>query len=640
MMTTRTGRRRYLVVAGALCGLVMAGQSVAPSAASATPTPAPSSGPVAGANPAATVTAGARAAAAKIFPGPVLDRKLVTQAAPDECYLNATTTPLPMPASGVCPAGYRPRVNQSYAWGSARSGDFAYFGTGSNVTCLYPAAAGIQTALDGEDTACQIANGPTVDRYGPYQGDIRSPRVLRVDSRTDAVTDITPDDPHLDGVLGLRGGGAHKDVVMLFGPRIVPDGTMRVDGMAVFAFEGSTGRYLGSRIYPEYAQIRDTIVASDGHLYASARQAGEFNGLILKWTGTTGQPFSWQVVGKLPGNEAAYLVEHNGAIAVSGWPFIDAAAGGSIKNGPAKVWYGPKLRAGGLTPADLNSWRPIFSYADYDPDPTAAASIAFGALASWRGSLYVGTFQMNAVLSSLQTIWRTGQPAKEQARLDAAIDAGRASALLRFDNVGATTGIKKQSVTLLYGNVRLPVLNTATGKWVDKPNKLRQAPRFGLAGFGNPLNYYTWRMFVFNDRLYIGTCDLSGALKAYVPIAYEYLKMSFLTRLYYGRMAPVADRLLGGADLWRMDSPSRPAVAEDLKGMGSKSTHGLRNVVPFEDKGFFYGGMAADHNLRVGGTDPGGYQVHRFSEGTGRAKIPTPVIPRYLQRWLFAFVPA
>ncbi len=558
--------------------------------------------------------------------GPVLAKSLVTRAQPDECFQSIGAGGPAISPTGACPSGYQPKVNGAYVWSGARSGDYAYFGTGANVLCLASVEFG-GMVYQSEYGACEGAKGSGAATYPPRLGDARKPQVFQVDSRTGGVRDVTPNDPLLNRAIGLRGAAAHNGVVLFFGQVPAPALSTLPQGLGVFAFDGRTGAFLGSKLETTYGALRLGVVGSDGNLYLGAREATGVTGRVLKWTGDRSNPFQYEVVGILPNNDAANLTEHNGRLVVSAWGHRQSAIGGVILGGPMKIWLGPALRAGGLTTADQNKWEPIFSYADYDPDPVVARSIEWGELYSWRGDLYVGTMQVDGPSPTQSTLWAAyGKPASAADQARDLVKVMRPTVVFRIKNA---TDAAKRKVELLYGSKTLPVYSPVTKKWTDQPNKLGQTPKFGQAGFGNPFNLYTWRIWAFKDRLYFGTFDATGTALVASPFFTD--KMGPATAKLAGKLVlPTVEKIYGGADVWRMDGPNLRAVPEDLHGLGNRSNHGVRVIIPFDDKGFFYLGTASSYNLRAGGTNPGGWEFLKVTEGKKRLPLIAPVMPKTL----------
>lgn len=574
------------------------------------------------------------------IPGPILDRQQIAQAAADECFKDALTPGVAMPANGVCPTGYKPKINGAYVWSGARSGDWAYWGTGANVMCGGGQVFGATKPWADEDTTCQYSASMYAQKYGPQNGDLRPPQIFRANVDTGKVENITPTDPNtveaLDSLTGMRGGTSHNGVVLLFGQKLSKTTPGKIDGLASFAFDGATGKLIDSQVFPQFGGMRVGVEASDGNLYLGMRRSSPFGGLVLKWTGDLAHPLvdaagnpAFQTVGEFD-NEAGYMVEHDGRLFVSGWGFANPTTTphkGAITNGPSRIWMSPKLKKGGLGTTDASSWQSIFSWSDFDPDPVIGKTVVWGALVSWHGDLYVGSYQLDSSGTSLMAMWNAyniDRHADPAAITNDVANVGRPLAMFRITNAGKGNG---QKVRLLYGDTLMSVYNPTLGVWVKKPNLLKQTAQFGPAGFGNPFNFYSWTWQVFGDKLYMGTFDASGEIGELAPMTQQILGWSDQATAYqHDILGPTLRTTLGGGDLWRMDSPSTPAVPEDLTGYGSKSTYGIRIMIPFPDKGFFYAGTASADNLRTSSVDRGGWRMLKFTPGAPKAPLTLPTI--------------
>ncbi|APR80071.1 Hypothetical protein A7982_05418 [Minicystis rosea] len=536
---------------------------------------------------------------------PILDRKLIARAEPDECFVQIGYPSTKPPCSGDS----KPKVNQAYIWAGARSGNYAWFGTIANTACLAP--GGYFLPLQGwvsEGLVCEEAAGKASREHGLYTfGDQRPPKVYRLDADTDVLEDRTPEgDPLLETTLGLRGAGAHRDVVLLAGPNAAPKG---IDGLNIWAFEGSTGKLLGSRKLTQFANIRRGIVVKD-ELYLAVRKAGEqygVGGAIVKWTGDKADPFRFEVVGDL-GSEPGYVTEHEGRIAVSGWTGVTPAkAIGEMTS----MYLSPPIPIGGLTAKDTKRWQKIFSIDQYDPDPVIAHATHFGDLVSWHGKLYFATYQV-PLFQTLNAFTFYGRPDTWMGRLFTYEHAERATAMFEMENVGEL----HQKVTLLYGEESLPAFDTHLRVWLKKPNNLEQTPKLGASGFGNRFNYYPWTWTLFQNKLYMATFDASDTSPDTFAGLLAQPSALDLPPYAVGLLRPytelVFERYAGG-DIWRMDAPDKPAVPEDTSGFGNRYNYGIRVWVPFEDKGKLYGGTANPFNLRSGPSEPGGWELLRFT---------------------------
>ncbi|SEL79404.1 hypothetical protein [Streptacidiphilus jiangxiensis] len=570
--------------------------------------------------PAATASVAATPASGSSAPGPILNVQKVAQAPVDDCFASiGGAHPVPS-ANGTCPTGYQPKIDGNYVWSAARSGDYGYYGTLSNLTCG-------ASFWDGDTTpetvpgaqVCEFGKGPAASTLGAEYGDTRIPRVLRVNADTQKVEDITPTgDPILQRTLGLRAAASNNDVVLFFG-QLVGDTSQNLNsGLAAFAFEGSTGKFLGSHAFSNIVSARNGVVASDGNLYVAARQAGGLGGEVLKWTGNKTNPFQFDTVGTLP-NDAGYLATFGNHLVVSGWGTQPAGQNGAVVGGPSKIWMSPAIPSTGLTTADAGSWNSIFSWDQYDPDPAVAKGIDFGGIQEWNGDLYVGSYNP-AALGAVETLWKTyGQPSGDVAKMRDMTGANRAVTIFRIH----APGTAQQTTTLLYGEKTLPVYDPTTKTWGNKPNLLGQTPKFGPSGFnGNPGNAYAWTFTVFQNKLYMATFDETGLISPSAPFTKTDIGFTSTTeQLLQNVVGPSLKATLGGGDVWRMDDPNQPAVAETLNGFGDSSEHGVRVFLPFEDKGELYAGLASAYNLDSSTVNRGGWVLDRLTPGAMRPPL-------------------
>jgi hypothetical protein len=553
-------------------------------------------------------------------PGPIMNVSKVASAPVDACFQSiggARPTP---DANGNCPAGFQPKIDGDYIWSAARSGDYAYFGTLSDLACGASTWSFDTTPelVPGADV-CEFGQGPTAATLGAMYGDIREPHVLRVNANTQQTQDITPlNDPILQHTLGLRAAAANNDVVLEMGQYVPGPGSSVGGGLGMFAFEGSTGKFLGSKLFTDISSARGGVVASDGNLYLAARNAGTTGGAVLRWTGDKANPFQFETVGTLA-NDAGYITTFGNRLVVSGWGTQPPGQKGAVVGGPSKIWMSPDIPAAGLTPADADSWKPIFGWDQYDPDSTVATGIDWGALAEWHGDLYVGSYNP-AALGAVESIWsKYGMPKTDAQKFADMAGANRAATIFRIHNPGTA----QQTVTLLYGDKTLPVFNPTSKTWSRKANLLGQTPKFGPSGFnGNPGNAYSWTFTVFQDKLYMGTFDLTGLITPSAPFTKVNDGLSETSeKLLQTVVGPSLKATLGGGDVWRMDDPNRPAVAETLNGFGNSSDHGVRVFLPFPDKGLVYAGMASSWNLKSTGPARGGWNLLKLTPGAMRAPL-------------------
>jgi hypothetical protein len=551
--------------------------------------------------------------------GPILNQQLVAAAQPDECF-QSIGGPRPAPP---CAAGFQPKWNSQYAWGYARSGDFTYFGTGVGPCGAPSALTGVvYQPWQAEEEVCEMGMGPSAALLGPANGDNRTPKIYRINANTDQIEDITPQDADTQNLLGLawvgiRGGAAlgiagDRDVVFLGEQVVRPNTAGAIQGIALFAFDGATGQYLGnSGILSQYAGFREGATVN-GDLYIAVRLAGGAavgaGGAVLKWTGDKTNPFQFDVVGGPFPNDIGYINVHNGQLVLSGWNNVVGRTpiGPIWGGGPAPVRMSPVVPQGGLTTAtaDPSNWPVIFDWGQYDPDPILAKTIFWGDAVSWKGNLYIGSYENSGPISLAGALWnQVGRPTSDLAKIADLTQASRPATVFEIKNPGQPN----QQVSLLYGEALLPVFDQTTGRWTVRPNNLHQVPRLGPSGFtGNPLNIYNWNWVVLGDRLYMATADINNP-GTFVPMATQIFDLGPVGQAVTDASLRVNFALQGGGDLWRLDSPNTPAVPEDTRGFGNQLNFGLRFITVHESQGFFYGGTAGAYNLKKG------WQVIKFT---------------------------
>ncbi|MGH7289184.1 MAG: hypothetical protein ACREI8_14320, partial [Myxococcota bacterium] len=472
-----------------------------------------------------------------------------------------------------------------------------------NIACGLQALTAIPIQpWQSNETVCEQALGVSAPIMTPLFGDSGFPKAFRGNVETGQVEEITPQDAAtqaaLAATIGLRGGGAHNDVVFLTGQQIQV-GTGRFAGQLMLAFEGSTGNYLGSTLRPDLRNLREGVVVN-GDLYLAAAlrdpaTGANIGGTVLKWTGDKASPFQFEVVGGPFPDEAGYIAVHDGRIAVTGWHNLQARTVVGPRFGPrSDLRLSPPVPPGGLTSADAGSWQSIFNWPQYDPDPTLESGLYLGDVESFKGNLYFGSYNGYGALSTSGTLWNTvGQPESDLGKIVDILNSVRPATVFEIKNAGQPN----QQISVLYGETTLPVFNQANGRWTRRPNDLHQVPRLGPSGFnGNTSNMYNWTWTVLQDRLYMATFDISRSAP-FGPLGGQVWRLSPLTQALLAVAADVNGVVNGGGDLWRLDSPDRPAVAEDLSGYGDRFNYGIRVMVPFEDKGFFLAGTAGSYNL-------------------------------------------
>lgn len=525
-------------------------------------------------------------------PQPILTiNQLLAQAIPDECFNGLGVDYPAMNPDGTCPQG-QPKTNQSYIWGLTEESGKLWFGTLSNAGCILDGVGGGQPTVRDGTLACEFGQSQYARTYPSIPdslGDWRPPRIYSYDLATGELVDRTVLTPLLKNTLGFRGAGSIDNIAFLGGP------SMNHGSVNIFAFRADTGQSLGSCALAGYDYIRGWNDV-DGVLYVGV--GSPTHGAVLRWNGAQGGSLcsGFSEVGVLTADVANINLYVDGQgkdrLAVSTVPIRTSTGGSGAGTG---VWISPVIPAGGLTGANANSWRQVWSPSQYDPDPIVARfGYAGGAVQYYDGWLYWGTIhlQSSKALSVHQTCTQPicyGVPANNQELQALRDGVYRSTSFWRGRNL---ENPNKREIQLLYGESELPAVTapktftmTSTG-WT---------PLYGPSGFGNRGNEYTWQMAVFNGHLFVGTYDASvmqgaGALAQY------------------------------GADLWRFDSSDTPAVNENYSGLGDTYNYGIRALSPLSDGSGLIAGMANPFNLRPGG----GWELRLLQEGPPALKKPKP----------------
>jgi len=512
-----------------------------------------------------------------------MQREMLAKAQPDACYGGIG---VPMPAGPPCAAGV-PKVNQAYVWGLTKKGHDLWFGTAPNVHCLVLGGyLGMTIPHETDAWVCEFGESLYSPPLPAAAGDWRPARIFVYDMSSKGLTEMSPiADPRFMTTSGLRSAGVLNKVVFLAGPSLL-------GGINLFAFNAKTRSYLGSINLPEYDNIRKWLVAGDA-LYTAVGNTGG-GGSILRWTGSVTTPFLFEKVGETDG-AGAELAFHEGRIFVSTWPTLGSSVAG--------LWMSPVVPPGGLGPAHAASWEKVWQVSDYEADPVTAATYGGGALESFDGYLYWGTMHV-PFLAGVAHFNVYGQPADGVEALTALLGTHRAISIFR----GRDFGTAGEQVQLLYGMPMMPAYAPGDG-WKIVPNNMAQMPLYGLAGFGNFFNNYTWTMAVYHDQLMVGTMDWS-------IIFNEMLSPLLASILGYdpGISLEVPTQFVG-ADLFRFPSSFSHAMPERLSGVGNYANYGIRTMITGDNELFL--GTANPMNLM---TDPqglmmGGWELLKLQAG-------------------------
>ncbi len=536
-----------------------------------------------------------------------LNVHVLEQAAPDECFFGIGSPLNQFPANS-CPAGM-PKVNQSYVWGLAQSGDTLWYGTAANPLCevlaaLFTAAGITPPAFETPSYVCEFSQSNFLVSHPevpPALGDWRPPVIHTFDLATGTLANKTPNDPRIQQTLGLRSAVATKKVIILGGPVLAPLGAPP-GGINLFAFNAKTGAYLGSTTLPQYSDIRIWTQLKNG-FYAGVQKSNG-TGAILRYRGNVKHPFEFQVVGNLD-NEASYIIAHGGRLYATTWR--DVSSPSSPMSG---LWVSPKAGAGGLGPNVANRWTKIFNVSQYEPDPVTASLTLGGAVGEEGPYLYFGTMSVpiSAALAHFRTFPSTFSSLTDI--IATIINSQRAIAIFRCCKAGPKGSLSP--VELLYGDSVMPVYDPTSGNWQTVSNNMNVEPTFGPAGFGNPFNTYTWAMASFQGSLYVGTFDWSFLVADSLDALLTALGLNgsdIITTITQLQQAFNPGLITFGADLWRFPNANSPAVVESQFGVGNFLNYGIRTMISSPSE--LFAGSANPMNLRTDPSNPplGGFEL-------------------------------
>jgi len=274
--------------------------------------------------------------------------------------------------------------------------------------------------------------------------------------------------------------------------------------------------------------------------------------------------FAFEDVGDFDGvgTDIAYS---QGRIFVANWP--------EPKAPPmyAGIWMSPAIDpVNGLTSANAGQWTKIWNPNMYEADPVQGYAYATGALLDFGGYLYWGTmnvpYETYFAWEDGYKTYNDGAVPPQSLEQTAVVDTFRAISLFRSNTLTAST----PTIQLLYGYPAMEVYNYTTNTFSLTPNNMGGAtPLYGVAGFGNPYNAYTWSINIWNNRLYVGTFDwgFMAAVEAYAVADVN------ITQL----IPPTTY----GADLYYFPNTSSKALPESTNGVGNYLNYGVRNIIPY-----------------------------------------------------------
>jgi hypothetical protein len=365
--------------------------------------------------------------------------------------------------------------------------------------------------------------------------------------------------------------------------------------------------------------------------------------MVMRWTGDDTSPFDFEMVTFLPGEPVAEITEHNGRLAAGTWAVPQVAA---VTGETSGVWISPDPVDDALELTD-GPWEKVWQISDYEPDEVNALVTGVGAMMTYGGDLYWGT--MHPPFLALAAHYGVNQDYYDQlAALDdetifiealvrAFLGMHRATSLWLGSNLGDTN-----DVDMLYGLPELLRFN-----WDGDPLPLDPIvgdywirdytgwePEFGISGFGNLFNNYTWSMTINNGRLWVGTMDqlyllqdagvsvltaiLAGQDLTIEEALAELVALGYIDDAMLEAIEALGSEDVGnlsGADLYYFPMPGAPAFPESWSGLDNFTSYGVRNMLSVG--GAIYAGMANPMNLMTDTSDDspeGGWELIRLED--------------------------
>lgn len=347
--------------------------------------------------------------------------------------------------------------------------------------------------------------------------------------------------------------------------------TKRFLGSKLFKYD--TIRRLNVVTHPDGSTALYTFLGPD----ISTQQLGKSKSVMLRWVGPKEDPFTsgddfdgdgegdgFVIVGEFDVTEGAggEFVQTENRVIVSTWAGTtqsiaeNAPAGSTLKPSAGALFITSEMPNAGFTKTNKATFIKIFDNDEFEPDPLVAKGYEMGAMTIVDKYLYWGTMHVGTsagykhYLSVYPNINECSSPPRMDAlglplcdtnltqdiefADDVLFNTWRAAMLFRTDlskindlnDANISTLGDSSNTELLYGEdtmkilTSIPTWNNTTKKyegatWEMKPNLKGMKAKHGKMGFGNLMNIYTWTMRAANNKVYIGTFDLTGGMGDY-----------------------------------------------------------------------------------------------------------------------------
>lgn len=339
-------------------------------------------------------------------------------------------------------------------------------------------------------------------------------------------------------------------------------------------FPYDTVRRLNVINHPDGSSALYTYLGPD----TSTQQLGKAKSVMLRWVGTKDDPFKggddfdgdgkgdgFTIVGEFPVTEGAggEFVQTKDRVIMSTWAgtqqSIDAnTTGQGLTPSAGALFVTSKIPDAGFTKENKAVFTKIFDNDEFEPDPLVAKGYEMGAMSIVGDYLYWGTMHVGTsagykyYLKKYPNINECGPESgfhptfglplcKNNQYQDVKFadqvlfNSWRATFLFRTD-ISTIDDISDSDLPqlgdfphteMLYGEDNMTMLDSVpvwdnnskvhtNVKWKKVDNLKGMKALYGKMGFGNVMNVYTWTMREYNNKIYIGTFDLSGGMGDYL----------------------------------------------------------------------------------------------------------------------------
>lgn len=465
--------------------------------------------------------------------------------------------------------------SQSYPWAMALGPKNVWIGTGANVLCgdANPGRkVSVNAFLPSRESSvmrCERKNPSWIPAGAPMNW--REPALWAIDRQTRQSRKISIDTSTL---LGFRSSGVIGDTVLMISEGV--SGSADFGKIIVLMLDDQSGTPVRSiRLGPGgengFSMPRNGVTFGNRYYFPYQNKA---DGMVMHVASIDTQG-NFQSIGAFPGR-GGIVTKYKDRLVFGSW---------SDRKTPSAIYIS--------SPYPFSAWKPFFSFDQYDPDEGAALTYDTGAMVEHNGWLYFGT--INGPLLAIPNEIKAMGPIPNPINI---MGGERSVAVFRAKDIETDHPL----IENLYGRKAYPAhvspipasFPLRPGLWVIK--KTGMAPKCGPAGFGNANNRYIWSMASLDDRVYIGTMDMTTTLLS-DPIG-SIQSIGITPRI-------------AGADLYALDDTGC-GKAITTNGFGDPFVYGFRNL------------LASPEGLYIGGSNPfnktGGWHLYLMPISTIQAQ--------------------